>query len=279
MGIPETKVELLNTKPLGKARAYVFSGAFTKKETWYAQAIQISGEVVGVGDGITTVFNLDHGTNVNADERIADCWNGLITDDHLIKTPSGTTGGYVPVVKLDGITQTQKKTYKTLGDSEYSIDYSIGTITFGTAPTSSVTITADYWYVPGSANIVIKIKPPSGKRWLIEFAEVQFSENINITDTIIFAPYIGDMLVGAETRYLNIGNFLDVSVGAFSQIPALGGSPRGLSNPTRILRWDYVSPIELNSTIGVELRIYLEDGIEFGGERATVSFYIIEENI
>jgi len=69
---------------------------------------QITGEVVGTGDGTTTVFYLD-----------------------MIPVVSGSE-----VVKVDGMPKTRT--------TDYAIDYATGKITFTTAPAVGAQVTADY---------------------------------------------------------------------------------------------------------------------------------------
>lgn len=70
----------------------------------------ITGENVGTGDGSTTQFTLAH---IPVEE-------------------------YSEIIYLDGVEQTR--------GTDYTIDYETGMITFSTAPSSGVAITADYQY-------------------------------------------------------------------------------------------------------------------------------------
>ena len=70
----------------------------------------VTGEAVGAGDGSTTQFTL---ANVPVEE-------------------------YSETIYVDGVAQTR--------DTDYSIDYETGVITFTTAPADGASITADYQY-------------------------------------------------------------------------------------------------------------------------------------
>lgn len=74
------------------------------------QLTSVTGENVGTGDGTTTQFTLG---NIPVEE-------------------------YSETVKLNGVAQTR--------DTDYTINYETGTITFTTAPGNGVSITADYQY-------------------------------------------------------------------------------------------------------------------------------------
>lgn len=73
-------------------------------------ATQVTGEAVGTGDGIETVFSLD-------------------------ESPVCPT---TLVVKIDGVAQTEA--------TDYTVNYKTGTVTFVAAPADNEAITADYWY-------------------------------------------------------------------------------------------------------------------------------------
>lgn len=271
---PDVKIR----KPDG-SRAYIFGVDFCDRKTWYVEAVAVTDEAVGTSDGVTTVFNLDHGTNNDPDEAIIDTTRGLITDDHLL-VPSGG-GTFVPVVKVDGVEKTMREPYESSG-GDYALDFDTGVITFFSAPANAAAITASYYYAPNTVGPEFRAGPPVGKQWTIDKAEAQitadFTSNDWFTDTIMmnvfYAPYnIADP--ANEVRYYNYGNLLDYSSGSYVDYPACAGA-RGYANPTRIFRWDYATPIVL--TPDYELRAWTKHGRPLGAERATVVMYALEED-
>ena len=90
-------------------------------------AKMITNEAVGTGDNSETEFTLDHG-----------------------KVVDGTQNVY-----LDG-------TLKTEG-TDYTFNNTTGVITFGTAPGTSVAVTADYLYFPAD----LHVRLPAGDYYLI----------------------------------------------------------------------------------------------------------------
>lgn len=91
--------------------------------------VAVSNEAVGAGDGTTTVFNLQHGSISNP----------------VVQVTSGTTT----------TTYTQVSTFSTdpaVRATQYIVDYSSGTITFGAAPAAGTTISASYDYDVNSGN-------------------------------------------------------------------------------------------------------------------------------
>jgi len=97
-------------------RGYITVSDPTKITATYFQDLvekQVTGENVGVGDGTTTTFTL------------ANVGEGIVYQSETIY--------------LDGVAQTR--------DTDYTINYNTGQITFTTAPASGVAITADYKYL------------------------------------------------------------------------------------------------------------------------------------
>jgi len=80
--------------------------------------LEVVGENVGTGDGTTTEFTLANAPVMELTET----------------------------VYLDGTAQTR--------DTDYTINYTTGAITFSTAPASGVAITADYQYRPSALTLV-----------------------------------------------------------------------------------------------------------------------------
>lgn len=275
------KPEVVSRKPPG-TRAYVFSVDFADRRTWYADAVKITDEAVGAGDGVTTVFTLDHGTNAVANEAILDMTRGRITDDHLFAPSGGVMGDYKPVVKVNGVVQTMREPYESSG-GDYDLDFTTGQLTFFSAPANGLAITATYYYVPASAGPKMVGSPPVGKKWTIDRAEAQISADFAtddwFTDTIVmnvFHKALGIADPANEVRYYNYGNLLDYSAGSFVEYPTCTGA-RGLNKPTRIFRWEYLTPIELTSDY--ELRAWTAHGRPLGALRATVVMYALEETI
>jgi hypothetical protein len=267
-------------KPTG-SRAYVFGVDFCDRKTWYVESVKVTDEAVGTGDGATTVFNLDHGTNAVADEAILDLTRGLITDDHLMAPPGGAVGDYKPVVKIDGVEKTAREPYETTG-GDYEINFDTGVITFYVAPGNTLAITATYYYVPASVGPLVVAGPPAGKVWVIDKAEAQITADFTtddwFTDTILMNVFYAPLDLADpanEVRYYNYGNLLDYSSGSFVEYPVVAGT-RGYNKTTRIFRWDYLTPITLAEDY--ELRAWTKHQRALGATRATIVMYALEED-
>ena len=275
------KVDVVYKNPsprTGKTRAYSISIDWCKKETWYQDAVQATQKIYS-GNGVMTQFQLDGASGaVSANERILDLNNGKVTMENFLF--SEIPNDYLVKVMVGGVQKTERRAYEVSG-GDYQVNYVTGVVTFFSAPISGTdNITVDYWYIPSGALGTFICSPPSGKAWLIDYAEVQFSRDVGINDSIMQDQWTNGVsaLPLGPFEYRTLGSFLDVAVGSFPEIPAMGGALRGLSQPTQTFRWSYTASFWLRSSMLDQLRVWLKSGNAFSGERATVSFYAVEED-
>jgi hypothetical protein len=177
------------------------------------------------------------------------------------------------------------------GIGDYTIDYAAGTITFSPAIGTGANVRASYYRANGSQFI---LAPDPGKTLLIKSAEVQFSADIEMTDTVIFetfgyvdvfAPQLmpgipsGTKIPLKKTVYKTLQQFIDESNGAYPSIPAIGGSGwRGVQSPVTVFPWNYAAALPLSAAAGMEVRIYCEHDLPFVGSYATATFYCLSED-
>lgn len=230
------------------------------KTTWYQQSNRIEGETLSdSGDHLT--FN-------SVNQHWIDLTHGKIYREDLVSAP------YLPVVKVDGVVKTERAPWAMSG-GDFEIDYAAGTVTFFSAQTGTVTVN---YSAAGSS--LFTIAPTVGKTLVVENSEVQFSQDVEMLDSIHFQPWAynpADMPnkvpVAAATTYKTIRDFIDEAVGVYPVVPAIGGTQRGLSQPHVVFPFSYKTVKELFSSYGLEIRVFLEDDIEYGGEFATATFY------
>jgi hypothetical protein len=280
----EVKTTLWKPHQSEYGRIYVFSCDFTKKETWYRGSVGTHESFEA--DGVQSVFQLAQGSGVSS--AVVDLTHGKIADEALIVSPSG--GSYSPVVRINGAVQTEREAFESAG-GHYTVDYVKGEVTFIATPPSGNMVTVDYWYSPSGTGPIIEIGPPSGKMWILNSAECQFSKDVIIKDTLLqnvildypvfdasgnYVTTLYDTPAGPDAVYATIGQFLDYTYGSLPLVPAIGGSERGLTQETVLFRWDYTSAIELMSSINMRLKVWTKHGRGFGGERATVTIYGVE---
>ena len=72
---------------------------------------------------------------------------------------------------------------------------------------------------------------------------------------------------------------MDEAAGSYPIIPPCGGLELGKSHSTLGFPFNYNTVRDLNSLQGVELRIKTRNGRQFGGERATATFYCTIHNV
>lgn len=276
-------------------RVYGFSCNFCDKTTWIADAVKVTDEAIGTGDGVTTVFSLARGDAQNAGERIVDLSHGKVSDENDVKNPDGkyrTMGsgytddgplsGYVPIIELDGVEKTERS-YAATSGGDYEIDYKNGTVTFYEAPADEVAITSPgYYYVPTDACACVMVMPSAGKKYLIDRIEIQATADAEFKDTIVNNVFTGTPPDGTPMRrptvIKNMYDLINWAHGSFAVIPAQGGTTRGIPENIHIHRVEYITAIPLLNSYSMYLRIYLENGVEFGGTWATVVIYGMDED-
>lgn len=254
------------------------------KTTWYFTSVKVTeGTLTNSGDLIT--FTSPHPFWI-------DLHHGKITQEQRI---NGTN--YGTSVKVDGVLKSENSLEAQDGD--YSVDYAAGTVTFNAALQEGAVVTATYNY---ATNSIWKLVPSSGKKVAIRAVEVQFSLDVGLTDTAVFeiyglvdvfapqlleangGPYpTGTKIPIQSNKYLRMHNYIDEAQQAYPNIPALGGSGwRGMQQAMHLFRWPYTDSfgqyVEIKSSLGMELWIYLESHVPFAGERAVATLYARSED-
>jgi hypothetical protein len=293
--IPKVDVNVANVpevvprKPITPIRAYAFSPNWCDKTTWWAQSVKVIDKVIGVGDDTKKTFILE------ADYPVIEIGRGKVTDDHrllddngddyVVKVKTGTaTGGYTAL--------TEREPFEDAG-GDYWIDYdnpgTDGTsIHFAVAPTTGDDIVVTYHYCPTdtSGHSAWYFKPPAGKKWVIDHVEAQFTEDIELTDTVVYQPWINHPTYGwipvpgePELRYYSAHDYDDYVIGSLPEVPAWGGSgKRGRQSAARIVQWDYDASIVLLSSLNVAVRIWTRHDRAMSGTRVTITIYAMEED-
>ena len=253
---------------------------FCDPTTWYSESERATDEVLSdSGDGLS--FNSAHANWV-------DMTHGKVMDEEAIALENEPGHLYGVAVTVDDVEQAQRAPFAASG-GDYDVDYAAGTVTFFSAPGGAVK--ASYSYEAGSVWVM---RPTPGKQLKIEQAEAQFSENIVMNDTIrfgawgvadYFAPqYVPDPIPSGTlielqfTRYQRLDQIIDEALGSYPVIPAMGGAARGNLQPRYGFPFRYGAVRVLTSAALMELRVGLEGGTPYGGERATATFYCSSED-
>ncbi len=266
-------------------RVTIYTHDWTDKTTWYTKAIRVVNETAS-NDGYNTTYSLAHG-------YIIDTYHGKLTGEDYLKDKDGYN--YRATVKVNGTTKTEQDPhYGTGGD--YTINYIDGKITFLNSLNSEDAVTATYHYATTSEFI---LAPAAGKKLLIELADVQFSTDIEITDSVVFNPkglvdvfapqYLqsngGPYPSGTKIPlsnplvYKGIKDFQADAIRAYPKYDALGGNGwRGLNVAMWVFNWDYVRSTALYSGYGMEISLKLQHDTPFNGTYASATFYCGSES-
>jgi hypothetical protein len=269
---------------------------FCDKSTWFGGSTRVtSASLIQTGSvwyhsasGYgTSWIDLKHGKIFDEEGMIEDqkYFAGLVNEEQH---------GYSIDVIVDGVPKTERNKLTNVG-GDYIVDYSKGTIEPITENWVTSSVTASFSRANSSAWY---LTPLEGKSIVVEKAEIQFSTNIDFNTSFttniegyaaIFAPqYIqanggplpNDARITIQTTtYKTIDQIVDEAVGAYPEIPSFtSGSLRGLSSPRHIFHFHYTSVRKLYSSLGMRMVILTENDIQFGGDRATATFYCMSEN-
>lgn len=259
---------------------------YCDRTTWYPESKRVTEEVLTDSGDLTT-------WTPATTRAWIDLTHGKITAEFRLRSTYGT------IILVDDVTKTENPPGTANGD--FSIDYLTGAVTFNAALPGGSVVKATYSYEDGS---MWAIKPAAGKAIRITQVEVQFSENLDLTDTVSFEPYgpidiyaphlldtatppgpfpagtmipLSDPTTGeGKSEYQTMQDYINEAEESFPTIPKIGGpSWRGMKGPEQIFRWPYErrGTTDLKSSSQIEIRIRLDNNTPFGGDVAIVSFY------
>lgn len=261
--------------------------------TWYSESTRVTDHAMVEQPGakeftsnIPNWVDLLHGKVFDED---------ALSEDQQIFNP-GDPHGYGVVVKVDGVEMTMRDPFATdfSGGGDYYVDYVAGAIHFDVSQAGK-TVTASFSHAGSSAWIM---RPLPNKALVIEAAEVQFAENIQMNSSFVmevwgladyFAPQLlttadppgplppGTPITLSTTAYKTIDQLIDEATGAHPAIPIFGGT-RGYTQPRHIFQFRYTTVRTVYSTLGMYIRILMDDNAAFSGERATATFYCTSED-
>ncbi|MHA2334282.1 MAG: hypothetical protein ACXAEU_19800 [Candidatus Hodarchaeales archaeon] len=242
---------------------------FCNKTTWYYESERVVLETLSA--------NQDYTEYSTAYANMIDLCHGKVTDEHTLIGNEST--GYGTYVYFNDVLKTETTPFGAGTDGDYSVNYATGKIIPHSALTSEDVVKATYSYENGSELI---IAPASGKVLSLIRAELQMSADVVLNDTVKYqitglGQYFGgptDVRIPLLTRkYKTMQDILNESNGVYPQFPALGGSPRGTTQITYTLKWDYITRSEIHDAYGMQLEICLENDSVFGGAAGVVTFY------
>lgn len=249
-GIP--KVALY--KPEGSSGSTA-SHDWTDPCTWYHQSSRVTSETLTLDTGKIydtaniNVIDLTHG-RVSDEDGVASAYDVKIYDNAVLKVE----------------------------DTDYTVNYTTGVVTFDAGYTVTGPVTADYSYESGSCFV---FAPITGKVLNLEHAELQFTSDIQFGSSFIdFDIWVYDpndlpnKVLYKRKRYKNIKDILNSANLGQGKIQALDI----FTNDVLVFPFNYVTTQALQSSVGAELRVSLSNDAPLTGEWATATFYITSDD-
>lgn len=238
---------------------------FSDPCSWYQRSQRITEETLTSSDGFQ--WSSD---NVNW----IDMLSGRMYHDYIYRLEVGHN--YDVVVTVDGYAKSYRQPFADSG-GDYEIFYEDGYIN-SFDDWSGKEVLCSYSHATTSE---WTLTPPPNKKIDIEVADVQYTSDIVLNDTIVFDTYVYNPYDYPnkflyETAYFkNMKNLIEEALGQYPLIPKANG-PRGTAGETVELPFRYGSVKTLSYSTGVEFTIRLADNRPFIGSKgsfATVSFY------
>lgn len=285
--VPETpdNIQYVSVVPNKGSKTTLFTYNWCDKTTWFKQATYKQGITASTGDNQTYTL---------ADQFLIDTYHGKITQEDFLVPESGSNT-YRVKVRVNGEEKTEQDPHYGGNHGDYVINYASGTIQFHSALSGSDEVVADYYAASGSCWV---LKPDHGKVLEIVSVEVQFSQDVDLQDSIHFQAYgmvnhfapqlmepppTGSSLpsgtlipLGEPDIYKTMFDYYNDANGAYPVIPAIGGSSwRGAKKDVYSFPWKYQTVSRILSSKGMEVRINLEHDTPFGGDSATATFYCL----
>jgi len=252
------------------------------KTTWYPSSTQVTDETLtDSGDGLTW-------NSANTSWICVTC--GKVSQEHRLHDP------YKATVTVDAVEKTESSPGTT--DADFQINYATGDVTFNVSQAGK-TVKASYHYAGNSS---FYVTPDAGKTLRLTAVEVQFSDDIGLTDSVrfdiegfveVFAPqlvndvdpdYVTDfptgtrIPLGSPRIYQTMYDFIAEAQRSFPVIPALGGAGwRGTQKPIYVMRWPYQEDAtrDLDAAKGMRIKISLAANTPFTGEFAVATLYAV----
>jgi len=255
------------------------------KTTWYAASTRVTDEVLT--EDTATQFS-----SANPFWICVTC--GKVSQEHRLQADHGA------VITVDDVAVTESSPGTT--DADYQIDYATGIVTFNASQTGK-TVKATYSY---ATTADFYVEPATDTTVRLTAVEVQFSDDIGLTDSVRFdiEGYIHSFVpgttvddvspdyvtsfptgfriaLGSPRIYKTMKDYIAEAQRAYPVIPALGGgSWRGMTKPIYVMRWPYQEDAtrDLVAAKGMRIKISLVNNVPFTGDYAVATLYAVSTN-
>ena len=256
-----------------------YSPNFCNRTTWYEGSTKVTNYSM-TDSGDLTTWN----TNGVHNGPWIDLYHGkLFCEDYILA--ANADYGVKVEVSTNGGSNWTTKTQNFFGDTatgDYDINYANGTITFNSALSSGNLVRATFAKAPSS--MTWTMKPDSGKRLKLLYAEIQMTTDVEMTadiqyQTWVYNPYdLPNKVMIVNLKYKSITDLLYESTGVYPRVPAFGGTgSRGLGNKEVVIfPFNYNTARDILASQGVEIRI-VTDKVHTG-TFATTTLYCLQED-
>jgi hypothetical protein len=241
-------------------RCNITTHNFCDATTWFQGSVRVTDEEMTTQDPARETFTASHALWI-------DLIHGKVADENEVSS------AYVPVIKVDGEVVLEDLPFGG-EERDYYIDYKAGTVFFHEGIGENAVVTASYSY---ATNSTFEVRPVSGKMLRLIETECQLSTDMTMKDDLWYGIYatlpgIGEVLV-KEKRYKTVNDFIAEASGSYPLIPAFGGDLRGCAE-TVTFKWDLFlqSRTDIKSSLGMAVKVHLDNNIECEGSLATVTF-------
>lgn len=269
------------------ASADFYTHRWNDKTTWYGKAVKVTNyKAIDAGNHLTYALSGVY---------IIDACHGKIVQEDSLKAPGG--GNYKISVTVNGSGVKEDDPHYASGNGDFIVDYESGNLTFHNALPANANVRANYYYATTSE---FTIEPNPGKELLIEVVDVQFADDIEVTDSMVFdvygavehfAPHLmlpaptgmslpsGYQIHLKEFKYKTMDDYYAAAIRSYTHYPPLGGDGwRGQKKKVHTLNWDYRRTITLHGNLGMKATLRLEHNVPFGGSYALATLYCGEED-
>lgn len=284
-------------------RKNLISHNFCDKTTWWTNSYRVTDEVM-----INTGNNIEY--RLSNDKIIINASYYKIPFERVVRQVHNI---YV-IVKVNDQVKIEDK---IVGDDilmqDYYVNYSTGRVYFNSPLEPSDVVKISYNTLQNTDNnnlygyrqSTFRLRPPVGKIWTLYKAEVQFSENCQLQDSVLYIPCstvgkdpslnpllniypygteIPIPLIAPEERqeFNTMWDFIEGSDFAYP-IPKNTTnltSFRNITTDVMVYVWNYqgYESMQLNGDYGQYLDVFLENDTPVLGDRAVMSIYYTENS-
>lgn len=255
----------ITTQPVVGSTKNFITHNFCDPCSWYQASIAVAEKTIS--PKVSEVYDVYSMGDVN----IIDIYHGRLSLENTISSRST----YKPVVKVNDVVKTE--------DTDFTINYVLGEITFMTPLTGSDVVKTSYKKAGDSTFTLSSI---AGKKLKIVHAEIQFSKNLAVAatpiyfDAYVYNPYdLPNKVLYKRNEYNNAKDYLnEANIGYV--IPGFGE----LTEEILILPWNYPAAKTLKYSEGAEVRISTKNHQPIKtlsnerGQVGTCTFYCLSED-